>query len=1084
MHSTKERLRSLRNQRSTLHKKKEEGQKSVANGGRILDVQHASSYSKSPRTVRSNKTWTKQVESEVSLAPEEVQLCKEVFHLTAASPFVCKAPTRRITEMGMSAVVLPSQTVVNSALQTLGIFLDQDTLSRVIKRHVRASDDSVALRDFVAIVHETKQVMFRKRRRDADVQEAYTGLGGSLQNLSENGGIPSLNLHDFMKNMGVRFDEAAKIDNEGHLVDFDYENSESSESDKENNEEDAHSPARTKQHPAANLFSLTTVGESMKRFRICAKVIIAVHRLRKTLVPWFLDAAALKSSYTLISANRKLRRRVEFRPASKWEGRVHGYMFTRGLLGLGYYIIAGPLPTFHIDAFAEVNKTRVAKNVPQTAFGMFELEDPITLPPPAPGEEGVPEAVREIRFRAARGKEILQKALAEKQHDFPPPGELLPVPPREMRGSTSTPLTPRRKLSRNCSTQWVGPVRDSRRSVVEGSADVPMPRESEGGKESDIPVLTVPDTPLLPEKEEKVDPQLGEVPSATCLSIGKYVMEKRERMMSGLFTPASLNRAGTPVEMQFSQAVFTAINTSCMTELAEDDDFEVCTTNLHTLTNVTGFAPSTNDEVFRQFERQRVDRDPVVQNKRRLEWKGATLLQKSQQTDRFKREAMVQEERAMRADKRVCEVLREVVISIMACKRSTHITALWKRNTEYVRQADRESIEDDTKKQLLDLSWLAWRESMEEMDNIGSDQLSRTFTERLQELDDQYDPDWDDEYEATNDPEMGVKLARLAQEMGLRTGDNQEEDDVVDDEYERLSQLSDIVTMQRLIPYEEFSAFFDRYRVYKGHHHVNLFQLPARPKKPEASVAEMFKDTVPLSQIHPHVDPPTSYADETVDGFSSQGQNLLVTLSGGLVQPVRGLTYQYTPRREGDGLYKGTARFSPLDWTGVRSDIERFDAGERTYDNVETTLLRKALNDFCLREQFRQDNKGDESSEDEPGCAASPSSDSLQTPKSAHSPQNNALTTSDSFSPRAPITPRPVDGVNWTQDATKFFAEENGSPSQVMPSEETVSITTRLNVNSKAHHSTAMKRVHRAILMKYAEAVANVCRLLFKGFHK
>eukprot|EP00756_Hemistasia_phaeocysticola_P017450 Hpha_TRINITY_DN15539_c7_g10::TRINITY_DN15539_c7_g10_i1::g.108683::m.108683 len=235
---------------------------------------------------------------------------------------------------------------------------------------------------------------------------------------------------------------------------------------------------------------------------------------------------------------------------------------------------------------------------------------------------------------------------------------------------------------------------------------------------------------------------------------------------------------------------------------------------------------------------------------------GQRLDEAAEETERTAKEL---EERALRAERRVSVLLRNAVLDLVARKRVDELSALWHRDTGRIALLAPAARDELIADRLREPSWLAWREACITLERALSDQGSRTFAERLAELDDLMLTVDDDESEVGprdpfGDPDMAAKLALLD---GLRPpGDElvSFDEQGIDAELERISQLSDYPEeAARIIGFEEFASFFDRFRVYKAHNSEGHFRLQPRrgrqPRRKQKSKAQQSYDRL-VASLH------------------------------------------------------------------------------------------------------------------------------------------------------------------------------------------------------------------------------------------
>ncbi|KAJ9442535.1 hypothetical protein DIPPA_56233, partial [Diplonema papillatum] len=312
--------------------------------------------------------WSAQKPPTVSLTPEETQMALRAFTHVASYPLFTAQPSVRGS--GSSAVVLPTLGAVCTALQMLGVFFTAGEIETLLSDKLRekpglpecriASTQNrdtapsagiasvhVAQEQFLGLVLAAKQASTEPKQRDDDLLEAYTGLGGSRESLTE-GGIPARNLLTFMKELGINLDEKARIDDLGDLKDFDYDASEKSDDEHEETLSPDFSAKDSRgdelhQHRSAKLGQLlANTGQTKRTLRLWGTAgfaVVAAVKLRKKVRPWFLDESQQATLPRTKAAAGQGFVRLDYKPAARWEGRMHGYYFTRGILGLGYYRI-------------------------------------------------------------------------------------------------------------------------------------------------------------------------------------------------------------------------------------------------------------------------------------------------------------------------------------------------------------------------------------------------------------------------------------------------------------------------------------------------------------------------------------------------------------------------------------------------------------------------------------------------------------------------------------------------------------------------------------------------------------------------
>ena len=899
------------------------------------------------------------------LQPEELRLIAHAFAVaTSTAPFRADTSAPADAEAGDDvtqegtlrppSALITSMRALQSVLHALGIWMGDAALRRALcsaELAQKLDATGLTLQGVCDVVAEVKKTLHDPKERDADVLEAYVGLGGNTNNLSE-GGISASQLHAFTKAAGFPpFNEKAKIVNQ--LGDVE---------EGENDEEEAAltaaaASAHTAVSPTSHLIEALVPAEGgVRRFRVAAFAAIATLRLHRSLTPWFLQAKPRSPRAQEALTRPKLR--TEFFPAARWTGRRHGYFFTRGLLGLGYYLVRTELPSFH-DAQA------AARNYVKSRASSHPLEEP-EIPKDYPDDDpdAVP-SIRMLRYRTALGKQLLQDTvrayLAEaeaKAAATPPPGPSSSDDAGEGGGDAAT----------------AGHGVDAAAAAAAAAA-------AEAEQESHTLRLTAnsgPHTfaPSVPDGEAER--------KAFHVESGIFG-EERLRCATG---PPRLNQKQPvgypPAAIVLLSAVCAAVDKpsspSSPAPAAAIPEAADAAAPSPRHGKVTGFAPLTEHAVFKDFQQARVDMVGVPSRDASNAWLGAAHVSKASRTGWRPMSGL---DEGRESGKRLSTLMREVVFQVMGDTKATKMEAMWKRQrTEQV-----------------DCGWLAWKQGLEELEFEGSEVVSRTYTDRADELLDQYDPAWAEEWEAPTDPEMGHRLGRFAGDLGLRT--EVEEVQVQQDGYEQLSELSDLQTdTEHIISFEVFAAFFDRFRVYKSHRHVGQFTLGkrARPKEQKSFRATLHERILAetASQASPRAafrrttsarrhstvagrrgtvasasasggggggaaDAPTA----SEEGLPvTPGPPLLVTAHGSVVEPWRRLRYRHTPRRErgSSTLLKGCSRFMPFDWTAAQADVGRLGSGQRGFDTSQTTFVRVALQAYRFGDRgYAEEADGDPS---------------------------------------------------------------------------------------------------------------------------
>ena len=963
-----------------------------------------------------------QSNTEVRLSEGEIQLCKQIFDRAANSPFITG---QRFVENNSNLSSTHSGTLIDNntfkailsftgvftALHILGINISKNNLEELLAKHntlllqngKRAQ--GVVVEEFLAIVRDIKCTILRKKRTDGDLMEAFTGLGGT-EDLET--GVPARSLHSFIQAIGLEFDEKAKITKDGDMINtVSYEEESCAGEERallslQNDvapppilaiPEEVEVPQGDSRHGYLKVFGY---GHSRSLFKGVVFVVIAIIRLRRSRMPWFLDTARLQA---LPSASTEVNRiRVEFKPAAKWSGRKNGYYFTRGVLGLGYYLITAPLPSFHSAIAAKYETSQVH------AEGKTYLNASPTPSSSSSGGEGegedytedgepVPEIIAMLRKRKRRGKRLLQKALDGGWNDVKEDRlrlekEKVIAQGLEATDSISVIESEGGESVASRDAMMCGPASPTASTAVQAAEASPVSqfRNIENCFKA---------TRKLAEQQRVVieDPKVAKVVSPRTRNImidGIKDIDAEEGQLreSGLFREERFRAASGPPKKTFAQTVSSALRDPAILalSLAPDSANNNDTTGaLPTSDNNVGAAARTGFSshsscllsVFKGVGTPGIDGgasplfriDKEEKEEAMTPWGGAKWGEAG--WDLASRPNLKVENETV-IYKKVSVMLRETVFSVLACMKADRVTAQWRRHVGlYGRRAPANILRD----RMNDYAWQHWRALEDDnKERVDSECVSRTFSDRLRELDDQYITDEDEDY--IPDPEVGKRLNIYAKEMGLRSNDFGEMENLEDNIIERISELSDIAAADRLICFEDFAGFFDRFRVYKSHKNVSTFQLPAggikKKEKAKALLAEASSlkstflrglvDGLERTQqsdnhlFHPQPSSPQHRA--SLDDNATH--NVLITERGGLVQPFRGLTYRNTTRREGQLLYKGCNRFIPFDWDQSIHELRCLEHALRSFDDGETLYLRRTLESYTLDQSTTNTGTGEE----------------------------------------------------------------------------------------------------------------------------
>ena len=917
---------------------------------------------KKPAVIKRRVSWVKAKRGQGTILTEgEKKLCAEAFIATHATLNNISNTTQnstniltRITRNGLAV-----------ALQRLGLFIPTNGFDNILKDIPITSNQQSTTEDvegytfdgFIHVVQEFKKQAVRSRHRDSDLVEAFVGLGGDSKSLNE-GGIPARNLHVFMKMLGISFDEKAAVGDDGDLIGFDYDRPDDDDDNQPSDHDDINVIA------TRSTVSYTQPENTSRRWKRLLNFVLGAIKFRRAVTPWFLNKPRINAFLSTSKTPDYVCHRREFKPATTWEGRKHGYYFTRGMMGMGYYLIKDEqtYPSFHNVELAKAESGGIPDDCNTEDENLHPLE--------------------RLRKKVIRSKKLLASA------------------------TSSSKLEPRKQVQDNQTRGLSSVDCASSRSV-----SVESQQSSEFGNYNLLPEICVTGPPA----DSPSSPQaifIGPEPSVQQLSQPTFdstpISLPASKTASRVFGRASLCYGEAPEEMQkprrrtrcsLTEAVFGDFTVPA----ADDPNSDKSTTCL--LGMDTFQSAGDNDGIFKTFESTRHDRPSLpsnnIENKRRLSssftgwtgakwlWRGPKELEKK--TTKAQEEGIEQEQRALRADKRVSEMLREVVFSLIASKQADD-TSLWKGKTlpggKY----------DDTEEH----NWFVWREEAEAIEAQASDQGSRTYSQRLRELDDQFTLE-EGEWEPSAHPDSGIRLTRYAEELGLRVTDKNDYDDVIDDfNIERISELSDLVTADRCIPFEDFASFFDRFRVYKGNEHVGVFKLPGRNRKTTrdprevaaqwlvrslGTLQEVIKKPSPMvelairrvSRAHSKqtinvegvqmtksdanggfltVGPTSCFGNKpNKKGITTtnskhrpfqSGSPILITFSGKVVTPWSGVKYKNTSRREAGILVKGGCRSILMDWDKILKDIDSLDKGDTVINGDSIIQTAEESNDSNL----------------------------------------------------------------------------------------------------------------------------------------
>ena len=911
----------------------------------------------------------------VLLTREEVRICREAFDASARNPVLqqifrthsAKAmeevpavssltnpiskrrvqqqqqqhqqrPTNQKSASSSTAIPPPEAT---AALQMMGLSLPQGITSATLRRQQNVDFDA-----FIDIVTRIKQTFKGDPTRDGDVVEAFVGMGGDAGDLSK--GISAKALQIAVHELGLEFDETEKVDAEGDVADVDEAEYALNAVAQGGTLYDHH-----------RLLPFRGFKSLLSTFRAGVYCVIAAMRLRRSRMPWFLDSVRIASFPS--SQRHVARTKADFKPADSWEGRRHGYYFARGVLGIGYYRILGELPQFHSAAQA-------AK---ECGFAPPLRTHPILAESSEEEDEATP-ATTKLRNKIAKGKDLLQSVLE---------GEWKLVKSTREQKQNIDSIFERIHRTMDEDDPYVASEGSSSMSPTSAAlSDNPFGNSvfetrvqlTPGIRRRNLrappkPELTLsPLSPLSPRSPGFVtSPRKSKVPKGTPkvkspIKPSSPAKLREVGVESSVFSAAQREHAEGPVGNDFVQTLLSVLRLTAeqrkdIEQVMPEAAPETATSSDPHHLGKNPFS-ETSDAIEEIADVLNDLRSPLPQRH--------TLHRKNEdpQPRRApklrKVEAPLQEKYGF---KHTAVLLREAVFCAMANAKADRLTALWKR--DYTRDVTDPSVE--ARNRVLDYSWQRWCAREEDENRNPSDGISRTYSQRLGELDDQYDSGSDEDY--VGDPENGRRLARYAQEMGLRSTTGDVDDAEIEDILERISDLSDMAE-DRVVLFEEFAAFFDKYRVYKAHTNVGTFSL----RKPNSKETKLTS-RIPLLTDAPEVQPtaPLQITDTPNESVSptDNSSTVLITSGGAFIKPCANITYKNTPRSEDGVLKKGGSRFLPIDWDTIETRLQESKEHRLLLDTPETIAMKQSLGSYMLKAGNHEgeipQNHSDEEVEDE-----------------------------------------------------------------------------------------------------------------------